>query len=90
MSCIPGKVCIVGVEVIRKHKTVVSSSPPFRGRFAKTGSGRTYRELKHSEKSRFCLVSQEVANEKVFVLKFLQSRNPDWQERVFFAQYRYV
>ena len=25
--------------------------------------------------------------EKVFVLKFLQSRNPDWQERVFFAQY---
>jgi KamA family protein len=43
MSCVPGKVCVVGVE--------------------------------------------EIANEKVFVLKFLQSRNPDWQERVFFAQY---
>ncbi len=26
-------------------------------------------------------------NEKVFILKFLQARNPEWQERVFFAEY---
>lgn len=43
MSCIPGKVQVLGVETI--------------------------------------------ANEKVFVLKFLQARNPAWQERVFFAQF---
>ena len=43
MSCIPGKVQVLGVE--------------------------------------------EIAGEKVFVLKFLQSRNPEWQGRVFFAEY---
>ncbi|MEX0686176.1 MAG: hypothetical protein WD267_07400 [Balneolales bacterium] len=29
----------------------------------------------------------EVANEKVYVLRFLQSRNPDWVHRPFFAKY---
>ena len=28
-----------------------------------------------------------VGGEKVFVLKFLQSRNPDWVKRPFFAKY---
>ena len=42
MSCTPGKVCVIGSEVI--------------------------------------------AGEKVFVLKFLQGRNPAWTDRVFFAQ----
>jgi len=30
---------------------------------------------------------EEVGGEKVFVLKFLQGRNPAWTDRVFFAQY---
>ena len=30
---------------------------------------------------------EEIAGEKVFVLKFLQSRNPNWNERIFFAEY---
>ena len=29
----------------------------------------------------------EIAGEKVFVLQFLQGRNPDWVSRPFFAQY---
>lgn len=29
----------------------------------------------------------EVAGEKVFLLKFLQARNPEWMDRVFFAQF---
>ena len=29
----------------------------------------------------------EVAGEKVFVLQFLQGRNPDWVSRPFFARY---
>ena len=29
----------------------------------------------------------EVNNEKVFVLKFLQARNPQWMEKLFFAKY---
>jgi hypothetical protein len=28
-----------------------------------------------------------IAGEKVFMLKFLQGRNPDWARRVFFARY---
>jgi len=43
MSCTPGKVHVLGVEVVQ--------------------------------------------GEKVFVLKFLQGRNPKWTDRVFFAQY---
>ena len=30
---------------------------------------------------------QEVGGEKVFVLRFLQGRDPDWVGRPFFAQY---
>jgi len=30
---------------------------------------------------------QEVAGEKVFVLRFLQGRDPDWVGRPFFARY---
>lgn len=30
---------------------------------------------------------EEIAGEKVFVLKFLQARNPEWTGRVFFAKY---
>ena len=30
---------------------------------------------------------EHVGGEKVFVLKFLQARNPEWQGRVFFAEY---
>ncbi len=29
----------------------------------------------------------EIAGEKVFVLRFIQARNPDWVQRPFFAQY---
>jgi hypothetical protein len=29
----------------------------------------------------------QVAGEKVFVLKFLQGRNPKWANRIFFAKY---
>jgi hypothetical protein len=29
----------------------------------------------------------EVAGQKVFVLQFLQARNPDWVRRPFFAEY---
>ena len=29
----------------------------------------------------------EIAGEKVFVLRFIQGRNPDWVQRPFFAQY---
>ena len=29
----------------------------------------------------------EIAGERVFVLKFLQARNPDWVNRPFFARY---
>ncbi|MES9845308.1 MAG: lysine 2,3-aminomutase, partial [Candidatus Sedimenticola sp. 6PFRAG5] len=29
----------------------------------------------------------EVAGEKVFVLRFIQARNPDWVQRPFFARY---
>jgi hypothetical protein len=29
----------------------------------------------------------EVAGEKVFVLRFIQGRNPDWVQRPFFARY---
>ena len=29
----------------------------------------------------------EIHGEKVFALKFLQSRNPDWVHRMFFAKY---
>src|SRR5690606_34839537 len=29
----------------------------------------------------------EVAGEKVFVLRFIQGRNPDWVQRPFFAKY---
>ena len=28
-----------------------------------------------------------INNERVFVLKFLQSRNPEWSHRLFFAKY---
>ena len=35
-----------------------------------------------------CVMGVEtVAGEKVFVLRFLQARNPAWNERVFFAKY---
>jgi KamA family protein len=35
-----------------------------------------------------CVLGHEtVAGEEVFVLKFLQARNPDWCKRVFFAKY---
>ncbi len=30
---------------------------------------------------------EQIAGEKVFVLKFVQGRNPEWQERVFFAKF---
>lgn len=30
---------------------------------------------------------ETILNEKVFVLKFLQARNPAWNDRVFFAKY---
>ena len=37
---------------------------------------------------KICVVGKErVANEDVFVLKFLQGRNNDWCDRVFFAKY---
>ncbi len=29
----------------------------------------------------------EVAGERVFVLRFIQARNPDWVQRPFFAKY---
>ena len=29
----------------------------------------------------------EIAGEKVFVLRFIQGRNPDWVQRPFFAKY---
>ncbi len=29
----------------------------------------------------------EIAGERVFVMKFLQGRNPDWVNRVFFAKF---
>ena len=29
----------------------------------------------------------EIAGEKVFVLRFIQARNPDWVQRPFFAKY---
>lgn len=29
----------------------------------------------------------EINGEKVFVLRFIQGRNPDWVQRPFFAQY---
>lgn len=35
-----------------------------------------------------CVLGHEtVAGEEVFILKFLQARNPDWCKRVFFAKY---
>jgi len=35
-----------------------------------------------------CIIGKEtIANENVFVLKFLQGRNQDWCDRVFFAKY---
>ena len=33
------------------------------------------------------LGTQEIHGEKVFVLNFLQGRNPDWVGRPFFAKY---
>jgi len=30
---------------------------------------------------------QEVAGEKIFVLRFLQARNPEWVHRPFFARF---
>ena len=30
---------------------------------------------------------QEIAGEKVFILRFLQGRNPDWVGRPFYAAY---
>ena len=30
---------------------------------------------------------EEIAGERVFVLKFLQARNPAWSERLFFAKF---
>ena len=37
---------------------------------------------------KICVVGREtVANEDVFILKFLQARNNDWCDRVFFAKY---
>ena len=35
-----------------------------------------------------CILGHEtVAGEEVFILKFLQARNPEWCKRVFFAKY---
>ena len=37
---------------------------------------------------KICVLGREtVAGEDVFVLKFLQGRNEDWCDRVFFAKY---
>ena len=37
---------------------------------------------------KICIIGREtIANEDVFILKFLQGRNPDWCDRVFFAKY---
>lgn len=35
----------------------------------------------------YILGRERIANEDVFILKFLQGRNPDWCDRVFFAKY---
>ena len=37
---------------------------------------------------KICIIGQEkIAGEEVFILKFLQGRNPNWCDRVFFAKY---
>ena len=54
-----------------------------------SGLARTVRGPSMSaDPGKVCLDSIErIAGEEVFVLRFLQSRNPDWSGRTFFARY---
>ncbi|MCP4049263.1 MAG: 4Fe-4S cluster-binding domain-containing protein [bacterium] len=54
-----------------------------------SGLGHTVRGPSMScSPGKICVMGIETLNnEKVFILKFLQARNPEWQERVFFAEY---
>lgn len=62
----------------------------FRGAYSRvSGLGRSARGPSMSATPGKVLVEgvESVCGEKVFVLKFLQARNPNWVNRVFFAKY---